>query len=166
MKEKEVRTCIEQFLRATARNVVVPASMGLGLAGCGSHALRAGAADAGRDSAVQIADVAAPGPDAAPDVGPGAPEIRDAAPESDLPLMAIPYIVAPPPSDAPADQPSDSESEAGVEPRDASARPEVLIPPIIYGVFIEPVAEPKAAEPIPTILDQASALPPGLPEKT
>jgi hypothetical protein len=80
--------------------------------------------------------------------------------------MAIPYIVALPPSDAPADQPRDSESEAGVQPRDASAQPDVWIPPIIYGVFIEPVAEPKAAElPIPTVSDQASALPPGLPEK-
>jgi hypothetical protein len=177
MKEREVRTCIEQFLRATARNVVVPASMGLGLAGCGSHALQSGAADAGRDSAAQIADVAVPGPDAAPEVGPRAPEARDAAAESDLPLMAIPYIVALPPSDAPADQPRDSESEAGVQsrdgeseagvqPRDASAQPDVWIPPIIYGVFIEPVAEPKAAElPIPTVSDQASALPPGLPEK-
>jgi hypothetical protein len=60
MKEKELRERIEQFLRKTARNVVVPASVGLGLgvSGCDQHALRAKAADAGGDSAAQISDVA------------------------------------------------------------------------------------------------------------
>ena len=49
MKEKEIRERVEQFLKRTARNVVVPASLGLGLSlsGCEGNALRAGAADAG-----------------------------------------------------------------------------------------------------------------------
>jgi hypothetical protein len=172
MKEKEVRSRIEQFLRTTARNVVVPASMGLGLAACSSRPLHSAAADAGRDSAAQISDVAVLGPEVrdaavesdlplmaipymvalprdAADADPGRDseseagvQPRDASADSDLPLMAVPYlVVAPPPPDAPADQPRDSESDAGVQPRDASA--DVWIPPIIYGVFIQPTAEPN-----------------------
>ncbi len=44
MKEKDFRDCIEEFLRRRVQELVVPASMGIGLAlgGCGSPALSSG----------------------------------------------------------------------------------------------------------------------------
>jgi hypothetical protein len=145
MGEKEVRTCIEQFLRRTARNVVMPASVGLGLAasGCSSQTRHAGVADGGRDTAAQISDVVGATPDAAADVAPRAPEARDLAAESDLPLMAIPYIVALPQDAADAEPGRDSESEAGARRLDGGAEADVWIPPIIYGVFIQPPTSPS-----------------------
>jgi hypothetical protein len=124
MKEKEVRERIERFLKRTARNVVVPASMGLGLslAGCDQHAMHGVAADAGRDLAgqtadavSQTADVSSMGPDAA-DTG-----------KEDLPLMAIPYVVAMPEDTAKA-QPMDAESEAGSARPDAKADLMAVVP--------------------------------------
>jgi hypothetical protein len=123
MKEKELRERIEHFSRKTARNVVVPASVGLGLgvSRCDQHALRAKAADAGGDSAAQVSDVAKV---STPDLPPSPPEARDATSPSDLPLMAVPYLMALPPDAVAPDQTRDGESEAGTQGPDAA----VLIP--------------------------------------
>jgi hypothetical protein len=109
MKEKDLRERIEQFLRKTARNVVVPASVGLGLSisGCDQHALHSKTADAGGDSAAQITDAAKV---STSDLPPTAPEVRDATSPSDLPLMAVPYLMALPPADVAPDQTRDGES--------------------------------------------------------
>jgi hypothetical protein len=117
MKEKEVRERIERFLKRTARNVVVPASLGLGfsLAGCEQHAFQGVAADAGRDLAGQTADAVSQ----TPDVSSMGPDVADAGKE-DLPLMAVPYVVAMP-EDAAKAQPMDAESEAGSSQPDAKA---------------------------------------------
>jgi hypothetical protein len=132
MKEKEVRERIERFLKRTARNVVVPASLGLGLslAGCDQHAFQGVAADAGPDLAGQMADavsqtadVSSKGPDLAEagtkDVSSMGPDAADTGKE-DLPLMAVPYVVAMP-EDAAKAQPMDAESEAGTSRPDAKA---------------------------------------------
>ncbi len=146
MKEKELRERIEQFLRKTARNVVVPASVGLGLSvsGCDQHALHATAADAGGDSAAQVSDVAKV---STSDVPPSAPEVGDATSPNDLPLVAPPYLlVALPPDDVAPDQTRDVESEAGTQGPDAAADAYVPIPPLIY-VFYMQRAETDAAAP-------------------
>ncbi len=158
MKEKEVRARIEQFLRTTARNVVVPASLGFGLtaSGCDSHALHT-VVDAGRDVVAHVSDATV------------APDLRDAASElslpnppylapppppdaaNDLPIMAVPYLVVLPPDAAPPDQSGDTlESEAGAHSADASPDEYVPLPPLIYVVFmqqqpgLEPSGRPEA----------------------
>jgi hypothetical protein len=148
MNEKQIRARIEQFLQATARTVVVPASLGLGLAasGCESHSLHTRAADAGRDIASQISDAAV----LTSDTASTAPDAKDAPLAPDLPLMAVPYlVVAFPPDAAPPDRPADIiESEAGVRRLDAGPDiPDayVPIPPLIYIVFISPT-ESKAMD--------------------
>jgi hypothetical protein len=147
MKEKEVRERIERFLKRTARNVVVPASLGLGfsLAGCEQHAFQGVAADAGRDLAgqtadavSQTADASSMGPDVADagtkDVSSKGPDAGDAGKE-DLPLMAVPYVVAMP-EDAAKAQPMDAESEAG------SARPDAKADLMaVYPVYHVPLSE-------------------------
>jgi hypothetical protein len=84
MKEADIRDRIAVFLKRTARTVVVPASLGLGLSstGCEGHSLHGRAADAGQDSAAQNPD----GPTLAPD-------LADAAAKNDLPEMLVPYLV-------------------------------------------------------------------------
>jgi hypothetical protein len=84
MKEKDIRDRIAQFLKKTARTVVVPASMGLGLsaAGCDRHALQGKPADGGPDLAAQNSDAAT-----------NAPDLADAAAKNDLPLLAVPYLM-------------------------------------------------------------------------
>jgi hypothetical protein len=84
MKEKEVRDRIARFLEKTARTVVVPATMGLGLAaaGCDGHALHGKAADAGPDLVAQNADAST-----------NAPDLADAVTEDDLPPVYPPYVV-------------------------------------------------------------------------
>jgi hypothetical protein len=158
MKEKELRERIEQFLRKTARNVVVPASMGLGLSvsGCDQHTLHAKAADAGGDSAAQVSDVAKV---LISDVPPAAPEVRDATSPSDLPFIAMPYLVWFPPDAGAPDQPRDGESEAGTQGPDAAVDAYVPIPPLIY-VFYMQRAETDAAAP-----SDAAATPSASPEK-
>ena len=144
MKEKEVRERIERFLKRTARNVVVPASLGLGfsLTGCDQHAFQGVAADAGRDLAGQTADavsqtpdVSSMGPDVATkDVSSKGPDVADTGKE-DLPLMAVPYVVAMP-EDAAKAQPMDAESEAG------SARPDAKADLMaVYPVYHVPFSE-------------------------
>ena len=112
MKEKEIRERVEQFLKRTARNVVVPASLGLGLSlsGCEGNALRARATDAGRD-------------------------LSDTAITQDLPAMYLVYLVMMPDA-APDTRPADTESEAGSSRPDAGpdARPDMASPPPPYMV--------------------------------
>jgi hypothetical protein len=87
MNEADIRSRIAQFLKKTARTVVVPASMGLGLssAGCEEHGLHSGAADAGPDSSAQTADIR--------DLPGLPPDLGDAAIRNDLPLIMVPYLV-------------------------------------------------------------------------
>ena len=67
MKEKDIRDRIARFLQKTARTVVVPASMGLGLSatGCDRHSLHGKATDAGPDLVTQNQDAATNPPDLA-----------------------------------------------------------------------------------------------------
>jgi hypothetical protein len=108
MKEKEIRERVEQFLKRTARNVVVPASLGLGLSlsGCEGNALRARATDAGLD-------------------------LADTAITQDLPAMYLVYLVMMPDA-APDTRPVDAESEAGSLRPDAG--PDISSPPPPYMV--------------------------------
>jgi hypothetical protein len=154
MKEREIRERIEHFLRATARNVVVPASVGLGLgvAGCDSHAMQARAADAGRDSAVPVSDVA---PASQPDGATAAPEVGDTAPTSDLPLMAVPYLMVLPPDDAAPDQTRNGESEAGGPGPDAAVDAYVPYPPLIYIYYMGRPSTDAAAAPKPAPVPSA-----------
>jgi len=134
MKEREVRQLIEGFLKRTARELVVPASVGLGLAlsGCdhtGIRVSRDAAADIvqsaspdaivadaglGRESAATSPDTVSPPDLRLPeDTGP-APDARQA----DLPVIMPPYMVFIPPDaaspDARVDAPSpDVRTDAG-----------------------------------------------------
>jgi hypothetical protein len=103
MNEKKIRELVERFLKKTARNVVVPASMTLGisLAGCDSHALHGGVADAGRDGTPPLSDVADTSADAEFD-GLSA-EPLDAEPEVSFPVCL--YIYLSPHAPAPTAQP-------------------------------------------------------------
>ena len=58
MKEKDIRDRIARFFEKTARSVVVPATMGLGLttAGCDGHSLHGKSTDAGPDLVARNAD--------------------------------------------------------------------------------------------------------------
>jgi hypothetical protein len=111
MKEKEIRDRIAQFLKKTARTVVVPASMGLGLssAGCEGHSLHGKAADAGPDLVAQKTDAVAI-----------APDLADDASKNDLPQIMVPYLVA---------MPQDAAIESGL--------PEIYP---LYGVAMSPDA--------------------------
>lgn len=128
MKEKEIRERVEQFLKRTARNVVVPASLGLGLSlsGCEGNALRAGARDAGSDAGRVLADTAI---------------------TQDLPAMYLVYLVMMPDA-APDTRPADAESEAGSSRPDAGpdAGPDISSPPPPYMV---PPPPPEDAMPGP-----------------
>jgi hypothetical protein len=129
MKEKEIRDRVEQFLKRTARNVVVPASLGLGLSlsGCEGKALRAGTADAGRS-------------------------VADTATTHDLPGMVLVYMVMMPDA-APDTRPADTESEAGESRPDAGpdAGSDIASPPPPYMVPPEPpyLIVPAIAPPSP-----------------
>jgi hypothetical protein len=117
MKEKEIRERIERFLKRTARNLVVPASVGLSLSGCDTHALNGGRADAGRDAFNQSADT------------------RDAANSPDLSQMVLPYLIVMRPDATAEPGPSDAESEAQPLPE---AGPEIPAPPPPYMVAPPP----------------------------
>jgi hypothetical protein len=134
VKEKEIRERIERFLKRTARNVVVPASVGLSLSGCGTHALTSGHADAGRDVASQRA------------------ETNDTANAPDLSYMALPYLIVMMP-DAATDPrpsepgPSDVESEARPLPEAGPEIPAVMPPYMIAPP--PPYMVPAPAPPLP-----------------
>jgi hypothetical protein len=131
MKEKDIRDRIARFLQKTARTVVVPASMGLGLsaAGCDRHSLYGKAADAGPDLVAQN-----------PDAATNAPDLADAATRADLPLIAVPYLVVMV-EDAAADVVADALQAQSVDAdRDASAllldvRPDISYPPPPYVIM-------------------------------
>ena len=143
MKEKDIRDRIAQFLKKTARTVVVPASMGLGLsaAGCERHALQGKPADGGTDLVAGNSDTQTSQPD-----------LADAATKGDLPLMSVPYLavmVEDAAADVAADAleaPSvDADQDTGldadrIDNRDASeapldVRPDILFPPPPYVIM-------------------------------
>src|SRR5512133_1955348 len=114
MKEKEIRDRIARFLEKTARTVVVPASLGLGLsaAACDRTSLHGKAADAGPDLVSQKKDA----PTATPD-------LADDAIKNDLPQIMVPYVVAMLPDAAP-DVAADALETQGVDAdRDATSVP-------------------------------------------
>jgi hypothetical protein len=96
MNEKDIRDRIGQFLKKTARTVVVPASVGIGLSSgaCNGDGLKQGG-DAGLNSGTSKADAARTGPDQ-----------PDAAIKYDVPIMMVPYLVAMPPDAAAEDIPA------------------------------------------------------------
>lgn len=131
MKEKDIRDRIARFLQKTARTVVVPASMGLGLsaAGCDRHSLYGKAADAGPDLVTQNQDAAT-----------NPPDVADAATKDDLPLIAVPYVVVML-EDAAADVVADALQAQSVDAdRDAFALPadaesDISYPPPPYVIL-------------------------------
>jgi hypothetical protein len=138
VKEKEIRERIERFLKKTARNLVVPASVGLSLSGCDTHALRGGRADAGRDVASQGADAA------------------DVANAADFPSVYPPYLLVIMPDAASKPGPADAESEAQALP---DTRAEIPAPPPPYMVPPPPpYMVPAPAPPLPP--DPPPPLPP------
>jgi hypothetical protein len=149
MKETDIRDRIAQFLKKTARTVVVPASMGLGLSstGCEGHSLHGRAADAGPDSGAQNAD--------APGVVDGqtlAPDLADAATRDDLPLIMVPYLLAMAP-DAAAEVAPDVGAASSLDAEDDASldvRADIAYPPPPY--LVPPVALdelPRAPGPAP-----------------
>jgi len=125
MKEKEIRERIERFLKKTARNLVVPASVGLSLSGCDTHPLGHGRADAGRDVASQQSETA------------------DATNAADFPAVLPPYLVMMMPDADAEPVPADTASEAQALP---DAGPEIPWPPVPYLVV---APSPDAAPPGP-----------------
>jgi hypothetical protein len=115
VKEKDIRERIESFLKRTARNVVVPASVGLSLSGCDTHALSGRRADAGFDVASQSADA------------------KDTANSTDLAQMILPYLVVMmPDADAepgPLDAGADARSLPETGPEISAPPPPYLAPP-------------------------------------
>jgi hypothetical protein len=129
MKEKEIRERIERFLKRTARNVVVPASVGFSLTGCDSHALGSRRADAGRDAAGQQMEVA------------------DAASTDDLPRIAPPYLLFIPPDAGTGPSWADTASEAQALP-DAGPDTPAVMPPYMIAPP-PPYMVPAPAPPLP-----------------
>lgn len=138
MQEKDIRDRIARFLQKTARTVVVPASMGLGLsaASCDRHSLHGKAADAGADLVAQI-----------PDAATNPPDLADAATKNDLPLIAVPYLMVMV-EDAAADvvadalqaQSVDADRDAFALPADAEA--DMFYPPPAYLYLARALREP------------------------
>ena len=150
MKEKEIRERIERFLKRTARNVVVPASVGLSLSGCGTHALRSGHADAGRDVVSQSA------------------ETNDTVNSPDLGYMVLPYLLVMMPDAATEPEPSESgpsdvESEARSLPEAGPEIPAVMPPYMIAPpppYMVPAPAPPLPPEPPPPLPPEPPPLPP------
>jgi hypothetical protein len=138
MKEKDIRDRITRFLQKTARTVVVPASMGLGLsaAGCDRHSLHGKAADAGPDLVTQNQDAAT-----------NPTDLADAATRNDLPLIAVPYLMvmvedaaADVTAGAPEAQSLDADRDAFALPADAEA--DMFYPPPAYLYLARALREP------------------------
>jgi hypothetical protein len=142
MKEKEIRERVEQFLKRTARNVVMPASLGLGLSisGCEGNALRARTTDAGGADAGRV--------------------LTDTAITQDLPAMYLVYLVMMPDA-APDTRPADAETEAGSSRPDAGpdAGPDISSPPPPYMVPPPPSEDAMPAPQPPYLLVPAIAPP-------
>jgi hypothetical protein len=138
MKERDVRQRIESFLKRTAREVVVPASVGIGLAlsGCDRTGMKIGG-DAAADMSRSARD-AGSAADAAvvnhPDMA-SQPDAR----QPDLPFIAPPYmavfqpdarVAALPDVGADLNAPDASADVAGPEAgRDAARDMQQVIPP-------------------------------------
>jgi hypothetical protein len=116
MNEKDIRDRIGQFLKRTARTVVVPASMGLGLSttACNGNGLRQ-AGEAGIEAGTTRADAPATTPDLAVDT------VR-----YDMPMMMVPYVIAMA-LDAAPDTAPDAESDVLPD-----ARTDISYPPPPY----------------------------------
>jgi hypothetical protein len=145
VKEKEIRERIERFLKRTARNVVVPASVGLSLAGCDTRALGGGRADAGRDVASQST------------------ETNDTANSPDLSYMALPYLIVMMPDAATDPRPSEpgpSDVESEARPL-TEAGPE--IPAVMPPYMIAPPPPYMVPAPAPPLPPDPPPLPPPLP---
>lgn len=167
MKEKEIRDRIQGFLKRTARTVVVPASVGLGLSAgaCDRTSLHGSPADAATDAA-KPSDAALVSPDtnvASPDLALGRdlpellppymaviirdalPDLQaidgspDAGPEAGIDLAA--------PSDVEPDSRGRSDAQADVRP---DAQPDLSAPPPPYMVPpFTPPASPGGTAPVP-----------------
>jgi hypothetical protein len=142
MKEKDIRDRIARFLQKTARTVVVPASMGLGLSatGCDRHSLHGKGADAGPDLVTQNRDAAT-----------NPPDLADAATKDDLPLIAVPYLVvmvedaaADVTAGAPEAQTLDADRDTFSLPRDVG--PDMSFPPPPYLILPQVAGEPLGDE--------------------
>lgn len=171
MNEKEIRERIERFLKKTARNVVVPASMGLGLSlsGCGGKTLHVGPADAGGDAtslstsdarSSDASDVEtildAGAPDASPDLSPDALPDTSVDATSDLPTFYPPYLIMVPSPDARADLP-------GVAPPYMPPPQPDAGPPDLPGpmpVYIDAAIPGTAAAATPPRADKTTESPP------
>jgi len=161
MKEREIRDRIARFLQKTARTVVVPASVGLGLsaAGCDRHSLSARLADGGAD----LVDRRSDAPTNAPDLIARA----DAISRDDLPQIAVPYVVmlwdaAGGAADALAAQSLDADGDASSALPDVE--PDIFYPPPAYLYLARAPGEPSAvagSNPSPSSSDGAHGTSPG-----
>jgi hypothetical protein len=137
MKEHEIRLRIESFLKRTARELVVPASVGLGLAlvGCdhtGIKVSRDAAADTAQFAAPDAADATLARESAAnildtanqPDLSlPNDPRPALDAFKTDLPVLHIPYgVYIPPDASTDAAAPNADAPDADAGAADAEVR--------------------------------------------
>jgi hypothetical protein len=158
MNEKDIRDRIGQFLKKTARTVIVPASMGIGLSStaCNGNGIRR-ADDAGLDVGAAQADTAKPGPD-----------LPEDAIKYDVPMMMVPYVVAMAPDAAAADiftpQPPyllpprpDAATDGTREAPNGDADRDTLVdlqdalppPPPPYVIYLPPELQPVPPSPLP-----------------
>lgn len=162
MKEREIRDRIAHFLQKTARTVVVPASVGLGLsaAGCNRHSLNAWPADSGADLIAQHLDALTDAPDLA--------ARADAVTKADLPQIALPYLVMML-EDAASVAVDALEAQSVDADRDASSslpdvEPDIFYPPPAYLYLARALGEPSDAassSPFPSPSDGAQGTSPG-----
>jgi hypothetical protein len=88
MRELEMRQRVERFLQSRLAKMLMPATLGLGLAvgGCGSNTL-----EAGQDSAVVLEAGSADGPSADKQIPPDA-KLNDLGPEHDAGSINVKYM--------------------------------------------------------------------------
>jgi hypothetical protein len=162
MKEREIRDRIARFLRKTARTVVVPASVGLGLsaAGCDRHSLNGRLADGGADLLDHNSDALTNAPDLA--------ARADAVTKEDLPQIAVPYLVmmlddaAGVAADALEVQSVDADGDASSSLPDVES--DIFYPPPAYLYLARALGEPSDAagsNPSPSPSDGAQGTSPG-----
>jgi hypothetical protein len=143
LKEKEIRDRIQGFLKRTARAVVVPASVGLGLSAgaCDRTSLQGRSADAA--GALSASDAAVVSPDTAD-------AVPDLSFEADLPVVLPPYLLAMGPDAQPDLQPIDGapDTRSDAEPDLATPPPPYMVPPV-----------PDAGHDLPTVAPPYLLLP-------
>jgi hypothetical protein len=163
MKEREIRDRIARFLQKTARTVVVPASVGLGLsaAGCDRHSLNGRLVDGAADLLEHNSDALTNAPDLA--------AREDTVARDDLPQIAVPYVVAML-EDAAAGVAADALEVQSVDADgDASSslpdvEPDIFYPPPAYLYLARALGEPSDAagsNPSPSPSDGAQGTSPG-----